>query len=377
MKKNQKRFRLSPSVAEMLGCTVNSTNRYRLKADQIERLKEIRSQVGNTFENTLDDNNFTPPSNWQYGWLKTKEASVFVKNSKPIDHDAIRDAVSDAVRDAIVDVKWKKGNGNPNSGNLLVPNIFDLHLGKLAWGQESGEDYDIKIASQRFRDALEDLIEKSKGYDIERIMFPIGNDFFNSDKSKPFPMTTNGTPQTDDVRWQKMFRIGVQLITEAVIRLSSIAKVDVITVFGNHDEERVFYLGETIAAVFANQDGISINNNPTMRKYYRWGQCLLGLTHGKYEKAQDLPMIMAQESKEMWAETFYREWLLGHLHHRQKFLTQETKDYRGVRVTYLTSPSSSDSWHVERGYTGAIKGAEAYIYNMDEGLIGSVIHNIK
>ena len=361
----------------MLGCTVNSTNRYRLKADQIERLKEIRSQGGNTFENTLEDNNFTPPSNWQYGWLKTKEASVFVKNSKPIDHDAIRDAVSDAVRDAIVDVKWKKGSGNPNSGNLLVPNIFDLHLGKLAWGQESGEDYDIKIASQRFRDALEDLIEKSKGYDIERIMFPIGNDFFNSDKSKPFPMTTNGTPQTDDVRWQKMFRIGVQLITEAVIRLSSIAKVDVITVFGNHDEERVFYLGETIAAVFAKQDGISINNNPTMRKYYRWGQCLLGLTHGKYEKAQDLPMIMAQESKEMWAETFYREWLLGHLHHRQKFLTQETKDYRGVRVTYLTSPSSSDSWHVERGYTGAIKGAEAYIYNMDEGLIGSVIHNIK
>jgi len=41
--------------------------------------------------------------------------------------------------------------------NLLEISIFDLHFGKLAWHGETGEDYDIKIASKRFINAIETL----------------------------------------------------------------------------------------------------------------------------------------------------------------------------------------------------------------------------
>jgi hypothetical protein len=58
-------------------------------------------------------------------------------------------------------------------------------------------------------------------------------------------------------------------------------------------------------------------------------------------------------------------------------MTQSAKDYKGVNVRYLTSPSAPDFWHQSRGYVGAIKGAEGFIYNKEEGLIGSVVHNIK
>jgi hypothetical protein len=136
-------------------------------------------------------------------------------------------------------------------------------------------------------------------------------------------------------------------------------------------------LGETINAVFKNEPGITIDNSPSVRKYFKWEQCLIGLAHGHNERPEQLPLIMAQECKEMWASTFYREWLLGHLHHKQRFVTQDSKDYRGVRVTYLTSPSAADAWHYEKAFTGAIKGAEGFIYNKDEGHIGSVIHNIR
>lgn len=336
-----------------------------------------------TVDESLHRNNLQE-NTWKVAWVKDKDLGIssLVKNPdfkdpNEISFQEIRDDYVSAIKEAVKDVKWDKPKKTPSSGNLFVPCIFDLHLGKLAWGEETGEDYDAKIAVKRFRIALEDLIQKANGYNVDRVLFPIGNDIYNSDKAKPFPQTTNGTPQMDDIRWQKLFRLGIQLITEAVIRLSKVAPVDVVTVFSNHDHERVFYLGETLTAVFDNNKNVTINNSPKVRKYYQWGECLIGTAHGHNEKPDDLPLIMAQEAKEMWSSTFYREWLLGHLHHKQRKLTQETKDYRGVRVTYLTSPSAADAWHAERAFVGAIKGAEAYIYNKDEGIIGSVMHNIK
>jgi len=36
----------------------------------------------NTFEAKLEEEGFTPPENWSHGWLKTKQASIFIKNDK-------------------------------------------------------------------------------------------------------------------------------------------------------------------------------------------------------------------------------------------------------------------------------------------------------
>lgn len=351
--------------------------RPRLTEDEYNVVQEYRKDK-DTFEETLDENHFTPPENWSHGWLKTKGASIFIKNHqfREQDSDAYKEYL-EAVKEAVSNTDWEKAPKVKKSGNLLVPCIFDLHLGKLAWGEETGEDYDAKIAVKRFRTALEDLINKADATKVEKIIFPVGNDIYNSDKAKPFPQTTNGTPQMDDLRWQKLFRLGVKLIIEATVRLSKIAPVEVVTVFSNHDHERVFYLGETLSAVFESHPTISVDNSPRVRKYKQWGECLLGFAHGHNEKPTDLPLTMAQEAKDMWSSTFYREWLLGHLHHKKQQQTETAKDYRGVKVTYLTSPSASDAWHYEKNFVGAIKGAEAYVYNKEEGITNVFIHNIK
>lgn len=272
--------------------------------------------------------------------------------------------------------EWNVQKFTGTGPRLFVPCVFDLHLGKLAWGEETGDDYDIKIAEARFRDAINDLVAKAS-VNYDKILFIVGNDIFNSDKSFPYSMTTAGTPQHDDLRWQKMFRTGIRLIVEAINKLAMIAPVDVVTVFSNHDHERVFYLGEVISAVFENHPNVMIDNSPKPRKYYQWGCNLLGLAHGHNEKPDLLPLLMAQEAKIEWGSTWYREWLLGHLHHKKQYLTQSSKDYNGVKVTYLTSPSSADAWHGAKGFVGAIKGAEAFIYDGLEGLVATYTHNIK
>ena len=148
------------------------------------------------------------------------------------------------------------------SGYMLEVNIFDLHFGKLCWNGETGEDYDTKIASKRFHNAIDDIVGKAVFHDVDKIVFPVGNDFFNSDNLRN--TTTNLTPQDEDLRWQKTYTNGRKLIVEGIDKLRTIAPVDVVIVQGNHDFQRSFYLGDSLTAGDASGDanGHSTSTRP-------------------------------------------------------------------------------------------------------------------
>jgi hypothetical protein len=253
-------------------------------------------------------------------------------------------------------------------GLLLEISIFDLHLGKLCWGPEAGHNYDIKISQSAFTDALESLLQRTSGFKVGRILFPVGNDFFNVDNAAS--TTTAGTPQHEDVRWQKSFVIGRKLMVDAILRMREIAPVDVVMVSGNHDMERIFYLGDTLAGWLSRTDGVSVNNEPTLRKYYQYGKCLVGFTHGKEEKHNNLPLIMATEQSHMWAATKFREMHLGHWHHKKEIHFQPVSEFNGVRVRIIPSLCPADAWHKMKGYEG-LRAAEAYLWDKDHGCVGS------
>jgi hypothetical protein len=259
---------------------------------------------------------------------------------------------------------------------LLEICAFDLHWGKLAWAEETGDHYDTKIAKKRFFDAIDKLLARASGFEIERIVFPIGNDFFNSDYSHPYGRTTAGTPQEDDLRWQKTFREGRKLLFEGIERLRQFAPVDVIVVPGNHDFERSFYLGDSLQGWYSHVEDVTVNNLASTRKYYKYGDCLIGYTHGDNEKVADLPMLMAVEQPENWAKTKYREFHLGHFHSKKEIKYQSTKETAGVVLRWMRSLSGTDSWHAKKGYKGAVQSAEAFVWKKDEGIVGNFAVNL-
>jgi hypothetical protein len=254
--------------------------------------------------------------------------------------------------------------------------IPDLHLGKLAWGEEvDGPNYDSDIAERVFLDAVRSLLQKIAPFKPERITFPIGNDFLHIDN--PEGTTRKGTRQDVVTRFNRLFSRGWQLLVQGIDMAAEIAPVDVIPVPGNHDETTVFQLAEVLSAWYRNTDRVSIDNAPTMRKYYRWGTSLIAYTHGNNDKHNDLPMIMAQERPQDWAETTCREFHLGHLHTRRTTKYTAGNTINGVAIRILPSLSATDAWHFSMGYVKGPRAAEVYLYEYSDGYMGHFASNYK
>lgn len=261
-----------------------------------------------------------------------------------------------------------------DSRRLLELSIPDLHIGKLAWAEECGEDYDSDIARNLFADAVNDLLAKTAGHVFDEILLVVGNDFLNTDNSQN--TTTAGTPQDCDTRHAKTFRIARQLITETVKRLREFApKIVVLFVPGNHDTQSNFFLGEVIDAVFFQCVDVVVDNRPTLRKYFKFGKVLLGFTHGDKEKAAELPMLMAIEQPELWGLTLHREIHTGHFHQKKATSWVGLSENKGVTVRILPSLCAPEDWHVGKGYVGNTRSAEAYVWDSEEGLVGTAIYN--
>jgi DNA repair exonuclease SbcCD nuclease subunit len=219
---------------------------------------------------------------------------------------------------------------------------------------------------------------KLAGGKLDRILFIVGNDVAHIDSKKG--QTTAGTPMDVDTRYIRVFRRICQIHREAVLKLVDVAPVDIVVVPGNHDELTSFLVGEILGATFHNNRHVTIDNNPHLRKYYKYGINLFGFTHGDAEKVSELGLLMAREASELWHEGQSREWHIGHLHiaenweHRAK-LVQGLHSDKGVRIRRLTSMSAHDAWHTKHGYTDR-RACDTFVFHRDAGFTGHLSFNI-
>ncbi len=267
----------------------------------------------------------------------------------------------------VLDHRLKKGN------KLLEISIPDLHIGKLSHKEETGEDYDLKIATDRYKTAVKYLLKTANIEEVSDILLPIGNDLFNVDNQ--FSMTSGGTPQDCDSRFHKMVKAAKELLVDTITGLSAFAKVHVLIVPGNHDEITSFMLGEVLEAWFHNNDRVIVNNTAKLRKYFQWGKNGFLYTHGDKERHGDLGLIFATEESKLWADTKYRFVKLGHLHKQKKVEYMTTDTLQGFQIEILPSLSSSDKWHYGKGFIGN-KQAKAYLYDPEDGEIAAYTYTV-
>lgn len=255
--------------------------------------------------------------------------------------------------------------------------LHDVHLGKLCWGKETGTDQDTRTQERVYANAVADCLERLSPYALERIVLPVGSDFFQVDNW--LNTTHAGTPVDHDGRFPKVFAAGVLAVKAAILQCLAVAPVDVLWVPGNHDTTTSFYLVCCLEQFFAGSKtkGLTFDIGPSPRKYLEHGTSLIGYTHGKDEKVADLPTIMATEKADAWSRTTCREWRLGDKHHKKQWVTKPADEKHGVRMTVCPSLSGTDSWHHRKGYVGARRCVEVSLWHRDDGYTGHLSVNAR
>lgn len=257
------------------------------------------------------------------------------------------------------------------SGYMLELSLPDAHVGKLAWGCETGyEDYDSRLAVQAFDTATATLLARAGGYAYDEIVLVVGNDLLHADTKNG--TTTAGTPLDIDSRYHRNFVTVCEMITRSILAARKrTPRVRVVMIPGNHDTLSVWHLGHSLECLFKGDACVTIDNAPTMRKYLRHGKVMLMLTHGNTGKLSNYPLLMATEQPEMFGATEFREAHTGDKHQ------VHLQELHGVRVRILPALCPADSWHSEKHFVGNLRSAEAYIWHKDDGLVGTAVYTIK
>ncbi len=220
--------------------------------------------------------------------------------------------------------------------------IGDLHVGMLAWAEESGESYDLKIAEQVQCSAMAMLVETSPACE-QAVIINLG-DWFHADNLEG--VTTRSGHRLDvDGRYAKMARVGVKIMRQCIeSALSKHGTVRVINAVGNHDDTTSMMLAICLANIYENEPRVVIDTNPGAFHYFRHGRTLVGIHHGHSTRAERLPGVMANDRAKDWGDTDHRYWWCGHVHH------QSLKDYSGVTVETFRTLAAKDAYAAWGGY---------------------------
>jgi len=353
--------------------------RLRLSKEEVELINEYRGTEldninGNTAldlhlkERGINKDEVVSVKHWQNMSGELRFSIVTKKNYGVEQTKLLKDIKSLIDKHAPTYKKIKRTKGK----HLLVINPADVHIGKLAVALETGDEYNTKIATERVLEGITGLIEKSKGFTIEKVLFCIGNDILHIDNV--YNTTTAGTPQDANGKWWQHFELALDVYVKCVEILRQVAPVDVIHSMSNHDYQSGFHLAHALKSWFRKTKDVTFDISVAHRKYYKYGSNLIGLEHGDGAKMDKLPLLMAQERPIDWSQTKYRYWYLHHLHHKVKHKWLDAKDYVGVTVEYMRSPSGTDSWHNRKGYTGVQKAVEGFIHEQNSGQIARLVH---
>ena len=309
--------------------------------------------------------------NWSHGWLKTEDASIFIRNEEGIiSYEEMREQLLADMRKYSPKYPKLKRKAIKDS-HLLVVDPADIHIGKLALLAETGGEYNINIAKQRCLEGVQGLLDKAQGFPLEKIVLVIGNDIIHIDGSTR--STTGGTAQDTDGQWWQMFLEAKNLYVQVVEMLMQVADVEVIFCPSNHDFATGFMLADTLSSWFHKSGNVTFNCDIIHRKYLEYGLNMLAFDHGDGCKVNDTKDLMADEQPQMWGRTRFRYSYKHHLHHKHKINYTSAKDYIGVTVQYLRSPSGADAWHKKKGYISP-KAVEGFIHHKTQGQLASFCH---
>lgn len=290
--------------------------------------------------------------NQKLQWVKTKQgAQTF---------EEIQNAIREGLLGDIPESRIVEAPERVNSDLMTVYPMGDPHIGMYAWAAEAGEDFDCEIAETQLIEATRRLVDCSPPSEFALIV-NLG-DFFHSD-TLDNRTRRSGNALDVDTRMSKVWEIGIRAMRECIDAAK--AKHQLVTVrneIGNHDDHTSIMLSLALREHYRNDERVHIDTSPAKFFYLKFGQCLIGTTHGDTVRLPQLAGVMACDQPEHWGQTKHRYWYTGHFH------SSKVEEYPGVLVEQFRTLAAKDAWTAGAGYRAG-RDMRCIVLHKDHGEI--------
>ena len=243
-------------------------------------------------------------------------ALTWVKTDHKADerHAELLDAIRSNVRPLKKAPALLKPKTNPDLLNCYV--LTDFHLGMLAWGEETGADWDIGIAEATIDRWIEEAIARAPKARVG-VLAQLG-DFLHYDSFEAVT-PTSGHVLDADTRFVRMIGVARRALQRCVDRLlRAHDEVVVLHAEGNHDIASSAWLRELFAALYANEPRVRIETRPDPYYVVEHGKVALFFHHGHKRTIKDLDSVLAAKFRSQFGSAEYCYAHTGHWHHLKR-----------------------------------------------------------
>lgn len=289
-------------------------------------------------------------------WIKTREDAA--------ERDAAMRAVVDAFKEEIPRAEPVPAPANCNSDLLNQYTVTDLHFGMLSWKEETGSDYDLKIAEKLLLDWFAAAIKQSPDAGTA-VLCQLGDLLHHDSHLSVTP--TNAHVLDADSRLQKIIRVVIKTMRRIVqMLLEKHEHVHIVMCDANHDPAGGAWLREMFAAFFENEPRITVDSSASTYYVYEHGETSLFYHHGHRRNINNVDSVFAGKFRETYGRTKFSYAHIGHLH------SDELKSTNLMKVERHETLSAPDAFAANGGWLSG-RSAKVITYSKRFGFVGSAI----
>jgi hypothetical protein len=257
-----------------------------------------------------------------------------------------------------------KGQRNASLCNCYV--ITDYHLSMLSHREETGADWDLKIAEETLLAWFAQATTQSP--DAETAVFAQLSDLLHADGLEPLTPASKHVLDVD-TRFYKVVRTVIRLLRQIIdLLLTKHAKVHLVMADANHDPVSQIWLREWLAVLYENEPRITVDRSPSPYNAYEFGKVALFFHHGHKRKVGNVSEVFAAQFREMFGRTKYAYAHTGHLH------SIDVKENNLMIVEQHRTLAAPDAYAARGGW---LSGREAKVitYHSEFGEVSRVTIN--
>lgn len=229
-----------------------------------------------------------------------------------------------------------------NSQLLSVYPIGDQHHGMYAEAEQTGVEYNTDI-SARSLTTFVDFLCSSAPDSGTALLLDVGDFHHANCSNNETPASRHAMHVT--ASYGKVMQTGAMALVHCTLRLLEKHQTVIVWIMpGNHNPDAAFATALALSFYFHNEPRVTVDLGNSAFKFLRFGNNLIASHHGDGPRAANLPLIMAVDRPQDWADTEYRVWHCGHIHHKT------FKEEPGCDIETHRTLAPSNAWDHKKGY---------------------------